>query len=49
MGRLVEAEAEYAEIIARESNKPWGFMKRALFHAPGAFPPHPSDRAHDAI
>ncbi len=29
-GRLVEAESEYAEIIAREPQNPWGFMKRAL-------------------
>ena len=29
-GRFVEAEAEYAEIIAREPANPWGFMKRAL-------------------
>ena len=31
-GRLVEAEAEYAEIIAREPGNPWGWMKRALLH-----------------
>jgi tetratricopeptide (TPR) repeat protein len=29
-GRWIEAEAEYAEIIAREPANPWGFMKRAL-------------------
>ncbi len=29
-GRFVEAEAEYAEVIAREPQNPWGFMKRAL-------------------
>jgi Flp pilus assembly protein TadD len=29
-GRWTEAEAEYAEIIAREPTNPWGFMKRAL-------------------
>jgi radical SAM superfamily enzyme YgiQ (UPF0313 family) len=29
-GRWSEAEAEYAEIIAREPANPWGFMKRAL-------------------
>ncbi len=29
-GRWTEAEAEYAEIIAREPGNPWGFMKRAL-------------------
>lgn len=29
-GRWTEAEAEYAEIIAREPANPWGFMKRAL-------------------
>ena len=29
-GRFTEAEAEYAEIIAREPANPWGFMKRAL-------------------
>ena len=28
--RFHEAEAEYAEIIAREPHNPWGFMKRAL-------------------
>jgi tetratricopeptide (TPR) repeat protein len=28
--RWTEAEAEYAEIIAREPANPWGFMKRAL-------------------
>lgn len=31
-GRWLEAEAEYAEIIAREPANPWGFMKRALLH-----------------
>ncbi len=30
LGRFREAEAEYAEIIAREPMNPWGFMKRAL-------------------
>jgi len=29
-GRLVEAEAEYAELIRLEPDNPWGFMKRAL-------------------
>lgn len=29
-GRWIEAEAEYAEIVAREPANPWGFMKRAL-------------------
>ncbi|HJW09441.1 MAG TPA: hypothetical protein VJ483_07370, partial [Holophagaceae bacterium] len=29
-GRFLEAEAEYAEIIQREPQNPWGFMKRAL-------------------
>jgi len=29
-GRWTEAEAEYAEIIAKEPANPWGFMKRAL-------------------
>ena len=29
-GRLLEAEAEYAEIIRLEPRNPWGFMKRAL-------------------
>lgn len=29
-GRWTEAEAEYAEIVAREPGNPWGFMKRAL-------------------
>jgi len=29
-GRWVEAEAEYAEIIAKEPANPWGFLKRAL-------------------
>jgi radical SAM superfamily enzyme YgiQ (UPF0313 family) len=29
-GRWTEAEAEYAEIIAKEPTNPWGFMKRAL-------------------
>jgi len=29
-GRWIEAETEYAEIIAREPANPWGFMKRAL-------------------
>ncbi len=29
-GRLLEAEAEYAEIIRREPGNFWGFMKRAL-------------------
>ncbi len=29
-GQLVEAEAEYSEIIAQEPDNPWGFMKRAL-------------------
>lgn len=29
-GRWTEAQAEYAEIIAREPQNPWGFMKRAL-------------------
>jgi radical SAM superfamily enzyme YgiQ (UPF0313 family) len=29
-GRLLEAETEYAEIIAREPGNPWGWMKRAL-------------------
>jgi radical SAM superfamily enzyme YgiQ (UPF0313 family) len=29
-GRFVEAEAEYTEIIRREPNNFWGFMKRAL-------------------
>ncbi|MFN8010950.1 MAG: radical SAM protein [Holophagaceae bacterium] len=29
-GRWTEAEAEYAEIIAREPGNFWGFMKRAL-------------------
>jgi len=29
-GRLLEAEAEYAEIIRREPGSFWGFMKRAL-------------------
>src|SRR5512133_3534215 len=29
-GRFIEAEAEYAEIIAKEPANPWGFMKRAL-------------------
>jgi radical SAM superfamily enzyme YgiQ (UPF0313 family) len=28
--RWVEAEAEYAEVIAREPANPWGFLKRAL-------------------
>ncbi len=28
--RWTEAEAEYAEIIAREPANPWGFLKRAL-------------------
>ena len=28
--RWTEAEAEYAELIAREPANPWGFMKRAL-------------------
>jgi anaerobic magnesium-protoporphyrin IX monomethyl ester cyclase len=31
-GRFVEAEAEYAEIIKREPQNPWGFMKRALLY-----------------
>jgi tetratricopeptide (TPR) repeat protein len=30
MGRLLEAEAEYSEIIRREPGSFWGFMKRAL-------------------
>jgi len=29
-GRFLEAEAEYAELIAKEPHNPWGFMKRAL-------------------
>jgi radical SAM superfamily enzyme YgiQ (UPF0313 family) len=29
-GRFPEAEAEYAEIIAREPGNTWGFLKRAL-------------------
>lgn len=29
-GRWMEAEAEYAEVIAREPANPWGFLKRAL-------------------
>ena len=29
-GRWAEAEAEYAEIVAREPGNPWGFLKRAL-------------------
>ena len=29
-GRFIEAEAEYAEIIAREPGSTWGFLKRAL-------------------
>ncbi|WP_243384625.1 B12-binding domain-containing radical SAM protein [Geothrix alkalitolerans] len=29
-GHFTEAEAEYAEIIAKEPANPWGFMKRAL-------------------
>jgi radical SAM superfamily enzyme YgiQ (UPF0313 family) len=29
-GRFTEAEAEYAEIIAKEPANPWGFLKRAL-------------------
>ena len=29
-GRLVEAEAEYAEIIQREPQNSWGWLKRAL-------------------
>lgn len=29
-GRFNDAEAEYAEIIRREPQNPWGFMKRAL-------------------
>ena len=29
-GHLVEAEAEYAEIIQLEPRNPWGFMKRGL-------------------
>ncbi len=29
-GLWLEAEAEYAEIIAREPANPWGFLKRAL-------------------
>jgi tetratricopeptide (TPR) repeat protein len=29
-GRWVEAEAEYAELIAQEPANPWGFLKRAL-------------------
>ena len=28
--RWTEAEAEYAEIVAREPGNPWGFLKRAL-------------------
>jgi radical SAM superfamily enzyme YgiQ (UPF0313 family) len=31
-GRWAEAEAEYAEIVAREPSNPWGFLKRALLH-----------------
>jgi radical SAM superfamily enzyme YgiQ (UPF0313 family) len=35
-GRMTEAEAEYAEIIAREPGNTWGWMKRALlFHRGG--------------
>jgi anaerobic magnesium-protoporphyrin IX monomethyl ester cyclase len=30
--RWVEAEAEYAEVVAREPANPWGFLKRALLH-----------------
>ncbi len=29
-GRWLEAEAEYAELIAKEPANPWGFLKRAL-------------------
>jgi radical SAM superfamily enzyme YgiQ (UPF0313 family) len=29
-GRLLEAEVEYAEIILREPQNPWGWLKRAL-------------------
>jgi len=29
-GRFQEAEAEYAEVVAREPGNPWGFLKRAL-------------------
>jgi radical SAM superfamily enzyme YgiQ (UPF0313 family) len=29
-GTFVEAEAEYAEVVAREPGNPWGFLKRAL-------------------
>ena len=32
-GRFLEAEAEYAEIIAREPGNTWGFLKRALLRA----------------
>ena len=35
-GRLVEAEAEYAEVIRLEPGNSWGFLKRALlFHNSG--------------
>lgn len=37
-GRLREAEAEYAEIIRREPQNPWGWMKRALLHERGGRP-----------
>lgn len=29
-GRFIEAEAEYAEIVAQEPGNTWGFLKRAL-------------------
>ena len=29
-GRFTEAEAEYAEVVAREPGNSWGFLKRAL-------------------
>ena len=32
LGRHIEAEAEYAEVIRREPQNPWGFMKRALLY-----------------
>lgn len=34
-GRILEAEAEYAEIIAREPGSFWGWMKRALLRERG--------------
>ena len=45
-GRFQEAEAEYAEVVAREPGNPWGFLKRALlFQRTGRSGPARADLA----